>query len=124
MNEIIEKFEDLSKKTGLVVSKCRNCGQLPVLKTLYDDLDKETRIECKCGIRIPVSQDMLKDIISYWNQVNGFNDYIPNSKPRYIGKGRECMTCMNKKRCTEARRLPNLTEYVCYDWVEEKIKEC
>ena len=123
MSEIIEHFDEIKKRIkykGKIVP-CKKCGSTnPFIKTIYDDLGRETWIQCDCGVRIYPSAHRCDGMIDQWNKAMQEGDYTPSSKPHYIGKSRECQTCFQKSNCVEARKLSCLTDFVCGDWMEER----
>ena len=124
MSEITEKLEDIGKRLHIEIAECKQCGSLPVIRTVVDEWDRESFIECKCGLRIPTGCMRFEDIIAQWNGLNRKDGFVPRYKPRYVGKPAICATCVQRRICVEARKISNLYEFACNDWVEEIVKEC
>jgi len=122
MAEITERFDEVKKRIkykGEVVP-CKKCGSTnPFIKSVYGDLERETWVQCDCGVRIYPSVNRRGGMIDRWNKTMQEGDYTPASQPHYIGKSRQCQTCLLKGNCVEAKKLSCLTDFVCGDWVEE-----
>lgn len=120
----IEKFEDICRRLHLKKpSRCRICGQYPVLRTTYHMVGMSTVVECQCGIKIPVCCNLIK-MVEYWDAINA-DSYTPEMERRWIGKPRVCLTCLLKDRCTECAKIrkDRLLEYGCSYHVMEIEKE-
>ena len=124
MSEIIEKLEDIGKRLNLEISRCKQCGGIPSIITRYDDLSRDVDIVCECGLKIPVGYTRLDQTIEMWNNMNRTDMFTPREKPHWVGKPRVCASCVQRRICVEARKISNLYEFACYDWVEEIVKEC
>lgn len=122
MLEYVDKFEDLKKSIRRKgrISKCKACGKYPILKTLVDEMGwRETRIECECGLCIPIG-GRIEQILDAWEQINN-DEYTPVDKPYYVGKPSICLTCYLSAKCTEFRKMneDQRMELVCGNYIRK-----
>ena len=125
MIEIKEELRKMGEDCGVPVSPCKRCGGFPELMEMIDEQGwKEVRIDCGCGLTIPVSSRRRREIVDLWNRVNAHDHYEPATRPCFIGGRASCATCLQQGICLEARKVieegGDPHDFICGEHVEDK----